>query len=810
MRFQKHKGLYLWILLALSLCGDSHRSMNTAEPTTILFVGAIALAVVAGMLLSRKVDAVRRDQRLPTTAQRGDQLAYIQGRRIVPGEPMHCFRRFSREEHIEGGGKGGAFGGGPKQIVYYEDAVHALVLGPGNGMFQIIKNQTQVIFQGPITPDTVPSGSLLADNEGNAFKIYWGERLQPVNNDLAGEDAMGIASRWPYWFYIHWIQRKLGTNAVWPQLDYDISCTCVGTTLGGSECNFEESTPGAGDSGVNGAHVVYQLMTGAYPHGAGYDTTKLNGGTLRDLGVIIEQERTPQNILIASGTSLPDILDDIFADLGVMLVQNGDELVFMPIRPVSNPPVLSDPLVVIPSPTFDVLQGNEQDDLLIFMYPGIQNQYLPTDLPEPDDATSRYYGRRKPRQIQMATICDAKTATIVAQRRKLLFLADGNQMQVEVTKTARRLIPGMVAVLPTIGQIRVTAIQPISTSAKARLTASLDQYGLAAGGWNPDPGGGSGGPSLPTPDDAFYAFELPHSMVGPNLRIGVVRVRRDGRGIPAVIWVSTNGTTYQALANQMGSAAGFTVPALPRTTKTITDGPVMTGTTAAAAKVQDLSGDEGGWLTGAQLFILDNECMFLRSITATGGGYRPNGIIRNRLNTRRDDHSAGTLGAVISPEAITAIGSSSWGVGMTLYVKAQPQGIDIDSIVPVTLTLTGKALGGPPVDNFGPLKNITGDYIEFRWTSRLNEGTGGGAGEIPFGEPCVTEPQPFEGNFKVEILTALGVVVRTVDTNTNHQYQYTWADRVSDGIGSNAFKVRVTHMIDSYGGYPCTYDIGAA
>lgn len=634
-RFNKWTVTALVVISAASpwLKPEQTSDIQQADALTILALGAIAAAVIAGLLLKPKVDAQKRDQRLPTTAQRGDQLGYVLGRRIVSGPPVWVGRRTSKEERVSGGGKGGPFGGGgPKQIVYYEDGVYAIGLGPGSHLFRIIKNQSKVVFSGPITPDSTPSGSLLHDLEGNAFKIYWGEKFQPINTDLAGDDALGIASRWPYWMYIHWIQYREGTQATWPDLEFDYASTCIGTPLPGSACNFTESAPGANDAGINGAHAIYQLCTGRFPHGGGMDPSHFDFGTLKALGVRIQQERVPQNIQIGGGTTLMDILDDILADLGVFVVQDMDRILFMPIRPESSPPTLNDTIQVIPRAAYDVDHGAEQISNTLFLYPDIENQFYQTDVPANDDATARLFRRKRGQQVTMATITDKTTASVVSQRRKLLYLSDTNQLSLEVMRTARRLVPGQVAIFNGIGQLRVTAIQRLATSGKAKLTAVVDQYALNSGGWNPNTGPGSGGPSTTTPDDAFLVFELPFDLVGRELAIGVVRIRKDGQGVPATVWVSTDGTTYNSLGDQNASAAGFIASEISdKTPAFVGEGPLLIGTTAAAAKVLDLTSSQANWLSGSQLLIFDSECMYLRSISTTSAPRYQAGLFSNQL-----------------------------------------------------------------------------------------------------------------------------------------------------------------------------------
>lgn len=777
-----------------------------AEPVTILFLAAIALSIVAGMMMKPKVGHNQRDGRLPQLVKRGTVGPYIIGNRIVDGKPLWVGRRFTREEKFKGGKKGGKGGGAGKQIIYYEDAVHFMALGPWNKLNQIRQGDDTVIFQGPITPNDTPSGSTLQDVNGNQFKIYWGERTQPINADLSGDDALGVASRFPYHCYVHWVKRRLGVSAVWPMLDYDGEATCIGSTLPGSPCSFGETAPGARDGGMNGAHIIYQVATGSFPHGAGMDPHKLDFGSLKALGAKLQSERLPQNLLISNGTSVADIFDDLLADAGVLMPQEGHVLVFVPMRPVLDPPTLDDRVVVIPRTEFETNHGANTDSLLIFVYPDWASIFHDTDLQTRDDATARAQRNRNNRTLNLPTITNKDTAAMVAERRKLLFFADGNQVSLKVMHTARRLVAGHVVIVPDVGEVRITAVERVSTSAVANITATVNQYALAGSGWTVAGGGSSGGNTPPSADDLFKPLESPHDFVGANLRLSVVRYRLDGVAFPAMIWVSTNGSTYEPAGLQVSSAAaGVLTEALPVTGRqVIAQGPKITATTAAMNKVVDLSANQNGWMAGQQLALIDDEILFLRNVTAVTGGFRLDGLVRGRLSSLRGAHEIGTKVAIFGPEAIEALASVAWTPGMRLWVKSVPNGVDMSTIAPVIIDLAGKALGPPPVDNLGPLTYATGEDISFTWTTRIRRGTGTGAGELPYGSP-IGAVVPFEGIFRIRVIDGVGNVKRTVLGVTSATWTYTEAMRTTDLLEGHDFVVQVTHIKDSFGGYPTPF-----
>lgn len=772
------------------------QTVQRADPGTLLFIGAIALSIAAGYLLRPKVPAAQRDNRPASLSTRGKQLAYVLGRRIVGGEAMWVGNRTSREVKV--GGKGFGSKGG-KQIEYFEDAAHSICLGPASALHQILANQINILLE-PISPDTHPSGTLVTCSDGNSFYMYWGHKKQPVNTRLADPTRLGVASRWPYWVYIEWVQRNLGNSATWPQLDYDIECTCVGFELPGSDCNFLESAADLKDTGINGAHGIYQLATANYPHGIGQDPAEWDFGVLKALGVLIQTERIPQNLLIAEGTSFPDILEDILTDISVMLATEQGLLVLMPIRPVASPPTLDDRVVVIPRPSFEVLHGDTLDDRVVFIYPDRSQLFRGTDITTDDDATARAWRRKRPQTLQMPTITDILTAAKVVDRRKLIYVTDQNKLSFTVSRTARKLVPGQVVIVPTIGTIRVTGVQKNSTSRRTVIDASLNQYDLDGSGWLPTQPNVYDNNASAAADDFDMPIEIPHDYAGFALRIGVVRGRTTDSAVSAKIWASTNGTSYYQVGEQVLSAVGASLlESLPATDDALLEvGPLMSSASSAMSRAQDLSGDQNAWCSGQQIMLIKNEIMFIESVSAVTGGYRANNVLRGRSDTWQEDHDIGEHVAIFAPSSVAVLASSQWSVGQTLSIKVQPEGADLDDITPITLTLTGRALGPPPIDNFSPMSYGVAEDIVFTWTDRIRYGTSAGAGELGYGEPIATTPA-IEGTFTIEVYNGLMQLRRTTSVGVL-TWTYTDTMRTTDLIGDDAFFLKITPMLSGFGG----------
>lgn len=177
---------------------------------------SFAISYIAGRLLSKKSRLKIDDDKPTTLTTRGSYANYIIGRRRVGPVFAWAGGREHRKESA-GGGKGEP---AQKIDVFYEEGWHLLASnGPIKALHQIIENG-KVIFQGPITSDSHPSGSTIDLGKNGVFDIYWGEENQPVNTFLGNASRVGISSRWPFWCYVVWHKKRLGSQPNWGVLDY--------------------------------------------------------------------------------------------------------------------------------------------------------------------------------------------------------------------------------------------------------------------------------------------------------------------------------------------------------------------------------------------------------------------------------------------------------------------------------------------------------------------------------------------------------------------------------------------------------------
>lgn len=188
----------------------------------IIEIGLLALSVglsmIAAKLLAPKPDTPVIDDKPTTLTKRGSFIAWLVGRRRVGPVFAWAGARYTIKEKT-GGGKGFFSSDAPKTTIYYESGWHQLCLGPADVLHGIYQGG-KILFKGPITRISHPSGSTVDLGKEGSFKIYWGESSQTVNTTLASQ--VGISSRWPHVCYVHWHPKRLGTSAIWQLIEYDV------------------------------------------------------------------------------------------------------------------------------------------------------------------------------------------------------------------------------------------------------------------------------------------------------------------------------------------------------------------------------------------------------------------------------------------------------------------------------------------------------------------------------------------------------------------------------------------------------------
>lgn len=265
----------------------------------IVEVGLMALAVglmaLSAKLLAKKPDTPVVDDKPTTLTTRGSFITWLVGRRRVGPVVAYAASRFVIKEKSDTG-KGFFSPDAPKVSVYYESGWHQLAVGPCDVLHGIYMGG-KLIFQGPITRTSHPSGTAVNLGTEGVFYIYWGEVDQPLNSTLASQ--VGVASRWPHCCYIHWYPKRLGTTPVWQMMEYDLERFVSNTELSDSDAYMDP------DSVLGSPTVsIYDNLDGAA--GVGWfevegDYTPLFGPT--DKVALSGNAMGATDLIIASATT---------------------------------------------------------------------------------------------------------------------------------------------------------------------------------------------------------------------------------------------------------------------------------------------------------------------------------------------------------------------------------------------------------------------------------------------------------------------------------------------------------------------------
>lgn len=204
-----------------------------------------------------------------------------------------------------------------KQVVYSEAGWDLLCVGPAKRLTKIWADG-KVIWEGSIDSTSDPSGSTIPVGTGEEFVIFWGEADQDVNTFLGDASRVGVSSRWPNLCYVVWLNKALGPQPRWPQLEYELEVEPEQSPL--AHTPIVTTGPPVG---ANPAHVLAELLFAAWPHGMGLDQADWDLPELVALAEECEANSTPCSLLLTDGEELQNAVAKIMQDHGLLLVWNG-------------------------------------------------------------------------------------------------------------------------------------------------------------------------------------------------------------------------------------------------------------------------------------------------------------------------------------------------------------------------------------------------------------------------------------------------------------------------------------------------------
>jgi hypothetical protein len=697
-----------------------------AEPTTMI---VMAIAGIAMMVLSRllykppKGDRGKKDEIPTTLATRGEWMNYIFGTRKTGYNFGFAWNRIVRNQGGGGGGKGGGGGGGGSNYVWYEDAWHLVAVGPVASLESILINGESV-WDTRLTRETTPSGTTFQlPNRVASFKIYWGERNQPLNDDLGS--AMGIWSTWPYCFYIHWIAMNLGSAPRWPQVEYVYTHIPTQSPIPGQ--SYIGVAP---DGGINPAFILAQILMSNFPHGLGISSDFIEGPYSKFVK-LFRDEGLAMNLMVEPGSEAERVLQAIAQDAGLFFPYQGRKVRLLPQRLDSTDPIieLNDDVIIPPDLQRTVVRGEKELNRLVFVFKSNRNwDFRDFDVAIAEDGETSAAGSVSATRLDMPTVTDAEVADSVANRR-----FQENQVEaavkLKVMGAGRKLIPGQVFIRD--GQrYRVTTIRWKDDSPGGEIEAVIDSFGISPTDVvRQDPTPVS--PTRPAQNDVSFTWLRHHSTLDAMV---VFRIRDHRQTMGAFVYAKSGDGGFILIGSQNVSAVGGPIENTVSDVgdEIIEEGPVFEDISGDASELPDLSDDEASWLAGDLIAVIDDEVFFIQSISAqeelewlsdteyalgdsliptvpngfryvciesgtTGANeptwprtrgstvfsgdsvwearhytYRPNNMVRARLGSLQTSHSLGSYIYIIPYSSLSVLRHPMIQSGATICVKTVP------------------------------------------------------------------------------------------------------------------------------------------
>lgn len=580
----------------------------------------VGLSVAAGLLLSAraflkkpKVNSPLSNNDFPLVSNKGSWVPrYIGTRRTETVIVGWHGKRFIKKERQSSGGKGSSGAGSAKASIIYERVWHIIGVGYGTKLFEI-RFGNKIIWQGPISSASTPSGTQISAGKYGNFRVYWGEPGQPADDDL--KSYIGIDSNWSGVMSIFWERMRYGTSPSQPQVTYTVEFSCPGTTLENSAYFLNDGE----SDGVNPAHALFDLYTSPRPYGCGLSYSLFDKDSLESLGQLMESEHLPMNLEISEGSSAEAAIQTILQDAGVVLSFLDGKYVHIPQRYDAGAavPSLSDDLVVSPDASFFRELDNTKVTRPVFVFKDEKDlNYSDQDVPFDQDGDSDLSGLVTSQRVPISTVTHIDIASKIAARR-----VQESTVQTEIKLTllrgSRLILPGQPVYRPGIGSLRVTEVSVSSSSPEVRLSCALDAYAV---------------PSIddvltlpafpdsiltPDPDPIVGLIEVPMDRRrGPIPEVSVLRARAHQQIITAGIYLSNSGGSYDLAGEQTHCIGGTLDEALSSGLgDVVASGPAFEPVNDDIDEILDLTGDLGSWQGGRQICLIGNEIIFLQRVS---------------------------------------------------------------------------------------------------------------------------------------------------------------------------------------------------
>jgi len=788
----------------------------------------------------------------------------------------------------------------PKTTIYNEVGMHIISVGRGKKL-NAIYQAGKPITNGPVSRGSSPTTTVDLGKEGK-FTIYWGLDNQPVDHHL--QQLTGLASTFPHVFYIVWHPKRLGSQAVWPQLEYDvevehpadISLPSNGEYLSGKEASsaftvtvrdsltytveyltlngyestqdsvllsgFAVSTDSATAahiqqgsllfwespeynteavnvwynasapagfkyiifvtnalpaaiggpvsltlllneySGVNPSSALYQMLFATYPHGLGWNTNLFNLTDFNTLAAFFKNtELSPCTVLLRSGKSIKDGIAMLMQDFGLQFYYDKQTALYRitAVRSGATPKSLSiheyksDDYAN--SMAYSVLGASRT----VYSFKDSSRKFADATILITDDGNARYSGDPNTSKVNLNTITDLSTASMVASRREQES-SMSSVLALKVSCVRVDIMPGdLMEIEGIVGAYRVLEVKMLPDNSYIVVSFVLDTYSVSNNYQLQVPSGRNpGGRIDPSEDLAVGMIEGNRLMIRDQNGCLAFRIRNSGYIVGSSLYASDTGSSYTFVSDFFYCTGGTLTDTLPVTSVLLDEGPEISVLGPDITDVEDLAGSEELWRSGYQLAVIGTEICYLKGIDISTN--KLTGLIRGRMGTRVQQHASGTPVFIFNEDTATLFERSFMVAGADVFIKSLPFSstvqIDPADVTPVSLTYRGGGYRPLPCANIntpeGSRAWVSGGNAVLSWSYK-NALDAGAAGAGLAG--AASTPLAPEGTFRIEIYS--GTTLKRTATASTPNYTYTQANMVADfGSEPASFIVKVVGVLN--------------
>lgn len=602
-----------------------------------------------------------------------------------------------------------------------------------------------------------------------------------------------------------------------PGTGWDIRYLNVRT--GQCELSFED----VDTIGYNPVHIVDQLLFARFPYGAGKDRSEWDAQSIENAAAVLDTEALRGSVVVADGEGLESSLAAILQDIGMLTPFDPmtGKFAMRLVRSVEDVPELPEAMVLT-RPQLRNIAGERRFDTIVFAFRDREHSYRQETIAEMDNGEFARFQTQKSTTVNIEATTDYSSAQAIARRRSQEVVGDLASAEFELGYGGALAVPGDVFRAPDIEDpstvFRVSSVRDDINSGKTIVRALVDAYSdVPESIYTLLDGPGAGSPGtlrLPPPagEDAaplgsltsFAGFELPRALAGDKPSVQFFATRGDGTVAFAPVYISRDGSSYEASGRCLIVASGLLGDPLPANGPCNDEGSyeITDISYGFDAQVLDLTLDPTGWRQGRQILVVGSEVIYVQNPEEIGGGSATlTGLLRGRLGTAVQEHVEGERVYIFLAVSLNPVESLAFVPGDSIDYKAVAGGLkiagDISDVVAQNLTLLGLAYTPERPSALRMVGYVntydTGDDITFRWCYHSTEHPRTGLGQQTFGQ--ISGISPVRGYFLVEILDSSTVLATY--TTTEPSIELLAADRTALDL-LPSWTLRVTQIEGSF------------